>query len=138
MSASASHRRYCANKNTEEGFQVEKRILEQIVRKRPHAVIGDIWLGRLPGYEWTISLRLARRFDDFIQKSGQVVDIPSPGASKTSIEVRQIELGLFREMIEKDGFGKIIWNVTKEAAFVTIELKDPGLVASFLQGAGSD
>ena len=78
--------------------------------------------------------------DIIIKPSGQEVYAPgpSPNASVTVTGVHLISLGFFRQMIQRDGFGKIFWNECGEEAFITIEVVDEGLAADFMRGAVPD
>jgi hypothetical protein len=44
-----------------------------------------------------------------------------------------IELERFMELIQRDGFGDILWNEYEGYAFVTIYVTDPALIADFSQ-----
>ena len=44
-----------------------------------------------------------------------------------------IKLEVFRQIIQRDGFGEIFWNNYGEEAFVTMLVIDEGLVAEFIR-----
>lgn len=76
--------------------------------------------------------------DNIIKQSGQEVYVPgpSPGAGSTVTGGAQlIKLGVFRKMIQRDGFGPIYWNECGGGAFVTLEVTCEALAADFVQGA---
>jgi hypothetical protein len=128
-----------ANKDFKGGIRLEKHTLQQIVLERPNDILGGIWLGSPQGYPPSVSLRLLRALDIIIKPSGQEVYAPGPpDASSTVTGVHLIKLGVFRQMIQRDGFGEIYWNECGEDAFVTIDVVDERLVADFIQGAVPD
>lgn len=123
------------NKDIKEAMQIEKHSLHQIVLERPNDILGGIWFGSLRGYPPFVSLRLPRALDIIVRPSSQEVYIPepSPGASSTVTGTYLIKLEVFRQMIQRDGFGEIFWNDCGEEAFVTMLVIDEGLVAEFIR-----
>jgi hypothetical protein len=97
-----------ANKDSEEAIQIEKHTLYQIVLERPNDILGGIWFGSLPGYPPFVSLRLPRALDIIVRPSSKGVYIPepSPGASSTVTGTYLIKLGVFRQMIQRDGLSQ--------------------------------
>jgi hypothetical protein len=124
----------------EEAIRIEKQTLHQIVLERPDDILGGIWFGRLRGYPPFVSLRLPRALDIIVKLSGQDVYVsePSRGASSTVTGVHLIKLGVFRQMIQRDGFGEIFWNECGEEVYVTMVVVDERLIADFLRGAVPD
>jgi hypothetical protein len=51
------------------------------------------------------------------------------------IEVYSIKLGVFRQLIQRDEFGAILWNECKEEAFVTMQVIDEEMIAGFIQAS---
>lgn len=126
-----------ADKDSEEAIQIKKNTLYQIVLKRPNNILGGIWFGSLPGYPLFVSLRLLRALDIIVRLSSKGVYIlePSPGASSTVTETYLIKLGVFRQIIQRDGFSKIFWNDCGEEAFITMLVINKGLAADFIKHA---
>lgn len=77
---------------------------------------------------------------NIIKPSGREVYIggPSPATSSIAAGIFMIELGYFKQMIQRDGFGEIFWNECGEEAFVTMQVIDAGLVADFIRGTVLD
>ena len=73
--------------------------------------------------------------DIIVRLSSKEVYIPepSPGASSTVTGTFLTKLGVFRQLIQRDGFSKIFWNDYGEEAFVTMLVIDQGLVADFIR-----
>ncbi len=127
-----------ANNFFEGAIQFEKHTLQQIVLERPNDILGGIWFGSLRGYPPFVSLRLSKSLGNIVKPFGRnfYVSEPSPDASSTGTYITKIyliELGCFRQMIQRDGFGTIFWNDCGEEAFVTMEVTDEGLVADFIR-----
>jgi hypothetical protein len=119
-------------------IQFEKHALYRIVLERPTDILGGIWFGSLLGYPPFVSLRLPKSLGNIFKLSGQEVYVaePSPDASSAGTYFKGIyliELECFRQMIQRDGFGKIFWNDCGEGAFVTMQVVDKGLVADFIR-----
>jgi ABC-type polysaccharide transport system permease subunit len=55
------------------------------------------------------------------------------GTSKSFPPSSLIGLDRFMQLIQKDGFGDILWNELDGYAFVTIYVTDPVLIADFSQ-----
>lgn len=72
---------------------------------------------------------------DIIESSGQEVFVPepAPGATRAFTGVYSIELECFRQLIQRDGFGAIIWNECGEEAFVTMQVIDEESIADFIK-----
>ena len=128
----------CADRDSEGGIRFEKCTLQHIVIERPNAILGGIWFGGPQGYPPFVSLRLSRALDDIIRTSGQDVYVPGPSpeaGSTVTGGALLIKLGIFRQMIQRDGFGPIYWNECGGDAFISMEVIDEGLAADFVQGA---
>jgi len=98
--------------------------------------LGKIWFGRL-GNHHIVSLRLPAKLDElgtYVESSGQVVDMyDTTGTSKSVPPLSLIGLERFMQLIQRDGFGDILWNEHGGYAFVTIYVTDPVLIADFSQ-----
>jgi hypothetical protein len=98
--------------------------------------LGKIWFGRL-GNHHIVSLRLPAELGElgtYVKSSGQMVDMyDTTGTSKSVRPSSFIELERFIELIQRDGFGDILWNEYEDYAFITIYLADPVLIADFSQ-----
>jgi hypothetical protein len=74
---------------------------------------------------------------DIIKPSGQEVLVPepTPDANRAYTGVYSIELECFRQLIQRDGFGAILWNEYREEAFVTMQVIAEELIADFIQAS---
>jgi hypothetical protein len=72
---------------------------------------------------------------DIIKPFGREVFIPSPAPDANRIfeGVYSVKLEYFRELIQRDGFGRTYWNETRGKAFVSIEVMDEKLIVDFFQ-----
>jgi len=98
--------------------------------------LGQIWFGRL-GHHYIVSLRLSANLGEigtYVKSSGQVVDVyDTTGTSESVPPSSIIGLQRFTQLIQRDGFGDILWNEQAGYAFVTIYVIDPELIADFSQ-----
>lgn len=98
-------------------------------------------MGSPAGFQPFVSLRLSRALDVIVKQSGHEVYAPGPPTDAGSIVTggaHLIKIGVFRQMIQRDGFGEIFWNECGEQAFVTVGVVDKRLVADFIRGAVPD
>jgi hypothetical protein len=60
---------------------------------------------------------------------------PSPDAGSTFTALFSIKLGDLCQLIQRDGFGTIFWNDSREGddAIVSVEVVDEGLMAEFIR-----
>ena len=133
----ATEEKFVANKDFKGAIQFEKQTLQRIVLERPTDILGGIWFGSPPGFQPFVSLRLSRALGDIIKPSGQEVLVPEPALdnSRTFTGVYSIELECFRKLIQRDGFGAILWNECGEEAFVAMQVIDEELIADFIQAS---
>jgi hypothetical protein len=136
----ATEEKFVANKDFKGAIQFEKQTLQRIVLERPTDILGGIWFGCPGGLLPSITLRLSKALGNIIKASGREVyiDRPSPEACSIVTRVFLIEIGCFRQMIQRDGFGEPFWNQCGEEAFVTMQVLDAGLIADFIQSAVPD
>ena len=58
---------------------------------------------------------------------------PAPDPNKTFTGVYLIGIGCFSKLIQRDGFGAIIWTESCGEAFVSIQVMDKGLITELIQ-----
>ena len=119
------------------GIQCDKDTLCRIVRERPTDILGNIWFGCPLGYWPFVSLRLPKSLGKTVKLSRQDVHQPKPSldAGNTFTALYSIKLGYLCQLIQRDGFGTIFWNDSKEGddAIVLVEVVDEGLMVEFIQ-----
>jgi hypothetical protein len=97
---------------------------------------GKIWFGKL-GDHYIVSLRVPSNLGEIrntIKSSGQAVEMYDiTGASNPVLPQGRIGLERFKQLIQRDGFGDILWNEQQDYSFVTIYLIDPVLIKAFSQ-----
>ncbi|KAH6699909.1 hypothetical protein BKA61DRAFT_621262 [Leptodontidium sp. MPI-SDFR-AT-0119] len=117
--------------------QCDKDTLCRIVRERPTDISGSIWFGCPPGYRPFVSLRLPKSLGKTVKLPSQKVHQPepSPDAGSTFTALYSIKLGDLCQLIQRDGFGTIFWNHSREGddAIVSVEVVDEELIAEFIQ-----
>jgi hypothetical protein len=130
--------KFVANKDFKGAIQFEKQTLQRIVLERPTDILGGIWFGCPGGLLLSITLRLSKALGNIINSREVYIDRPSLDACGIVTGVFLIEIGCFRQMIQRDGFGELFWNQCGEEAFVTMQVLDAGLIADFIQSVVLD
>jgi hypothetical protein len=130
------------NLTSEELIKFDKNILYQILNlglndrstDQPTNILGKIWFGRLGDRPPFVSLRLPSVLGTIVKSSGQEVDVyDTAGAGRTVSLLSLIKLERFMQLIQRDGFGDMLWNDYGDNAFVSIYVLDNELIADFSQ-----
>jgi hypothetical protein len=129
------------NLTSEELIKFDKHILYQILFNRgldspsTHQttnILGTIWFGKLRNRPPFVSLSLPSILNTIVKSSGQEIDMhDTTGTRSTVLPISPIKLERFMQLIQRDGFGDILWNDYGNVAFVTIYVIDNELIADF-------